>query len=143
MGTPAWQVRESQRQNLITRLMSVIYGVEDIAEDPHFLFEVIASLMVYLQEPRKEQALCGGVSEYVQFFVFEQLIEQIEKFARSDKEYLVCVARLAEIVLDAATSHMRAGLQSEEMHEPAKIFSADSAMTEVPLEEYLIDDPKR
>ncbi len=143
MGTPAFQVRESQRQALNAELMSTIYAEADQWDHKSdFLFRVTSCLIACLSKPKQYGMLwtnCGDSDEQTMHFVEIHVIQKIQKFARSDQECLACIARLAKDVLGTATSRIIGDAQSEEIHDPAKIFLVSNAMEEVPQEENSID----
>ncbi len=143
MGTPAWQVRESERKALNTQLMSVIYAKADQWDhNPTFLFAVASCLIACLSKPKKDGMLwtnCGDADDQTMYFVEIRVIQEIQKFARSRLECMACIVHLLEDVLKAATSRIIGDSQSEEIQDPKKIFSTESATQEVHFVDYSND----
>src|SRR3989338_11439024 len=102
MGTPAWQVRECERRQLIQSLVAAIYNQDDALEDSDFLFKLLLEIIDYLREPGLLIITTGG-GTIVEKFTHEYIIIPIKEFGRSEAETLFCLVRLTEEILKAAT----------------------------------------
>lgn len=129
----AWQVRGSQRQDLIEELIQASYREEAELDDKSFHLGLASVIAEYLQDRRNEIAKPDIRPDHFGFF-FGAVLATIENFARTEVEKDALVAQFMEKMMAAGLSPFQAALLEQEMHEPEKIFHAPSAMSEIPLE---------
>ncbi len=131
----AWQVRESERQQLIEELVRGVHDWADELCDPSFYLEVVSVMIGYLQDRQKGVSNPWVDRKRAPGSFFSSVLPSITKFARTEAEGDVLVATFLEKVLASGLSPFRSELQKQEMLTPEKIFNTPSAIAEMPIEE--------
>ncbi len=140
MTAPAWQVRESQRQDRLEMVMrKALDAWEELSGEGIRRESFFAQLIVILLEglfpydqPRREKHT----------FVYQlarRFCDNVVKvdlgvatFARSEEEARSLTATLIEkYLLNAALNGAHAGLQRQQSRDPMKIYHAESATDEI------------
>jgi hypothetical protein len=133
MGTPAWQKREYERQQLLESLMREAYDLEETV--PHKDHDSAGLLLVLASEIlRIKTHAARRCNRHTEAFVVGRVIPVLRDFARSKAEFSALFARFLEKhVLPAALNPIFSELQREELHEPKKIFLTERSTDEVEL----------
>ncbi len=129
----AWQVRESQRQELIEGFVRASYQRETEVGDKTFHLGLASVIVKYLKDRQKGIARPEVRLDHCGIFFGAALIA-FKNFARTEVEKDVLIVQFLEKVLVTGLNPFRTALTSQEIHEPEKIFHAPSAMSEIPLE---------
>lgn len=131
---PVWQLRESQRQNLIDQLIQEVFEWEEKDPDDLFSFRLALVLMDYLRMRRLEVGspqILGN--KFEQIFFRENILPPIKQFSRLDVECDILIVQLFEKVLVSVFSHFRSELRKVEVDNPQVIFGTPSGTTEVEI----------
>lgn len=134
--TPAWQVREYERQKLVKRLRDQLWDLIDQCGDPDNPDDVcldVATMIIYrlnANRPEQEPLVHPGARA----FVYTTALPQIREFARVEEEATALMSIFLEKILETPLGHLKANLLSAEIHRPQEVFHASSAMTEVAFE---------
>jgi len=125
----AWIVRDIERQELRQRLMREAWKAAE-ENGGRFLLRLAETIVAFLvHKSKRNMPVTSGQ------FLFEKVISEIERFARSPAENWALLAMFLEKdLLPSALNSYYAELQRQEIEEPEVIFHAPSAMSEVPLE---------
>ena len=129
----AWQVRGSQRHELIEDFVRASYQRETEVGDKTFHLGLASVIVKYLKDRQKGIARPEVKLGHCGIFFGAALIA-FKNFARTEAEKDALFAQFLEKVLAAGLNSFQAALTSQEIYEPEKIFHTPSAMSEIPIE---------
>ncbi len=129
----AWEVRASERQEIVSKIMRRVYGKSDeIAVSDsidHFVWDLGKALYTRMETDGRTTGVECRVG--IDSFLKTELIKPIVNFSRSEAECKVLLAELFEKIWHLASSPFYTKLRGEEVGNPKLIFQAPSATAEV------------
>ena len=139
---PAWQVRESARQNFLNHLEQKIIGKEDdFAKHNLFNLYWTLSYLFYSELRYSDQGLGyndfsreGWANERGASSLFSEVLEEINKFQHSKEEKHVILAALLEWAVSEITRPYHSALQTKNLDLLKTLYGVESSMDKVPLE---------
>ncbi|MBI4128721.1 MAG: hypothetical protein HY460_01605 [Parcubacteria group bacterium] len=132
----AWQVRESERQRLLERLMHKVLDEEERRGSPHAFCLELAQCI--LQKLRGGASFASMHTVDIELYVYyvNEVSVPLRMFARSPTETRALLATfLLRHLLPSALSPIYSDLGKEEHENPKKMFGAERATDEVRLTE--------
>ena len=140
---PAWQVRESARQKLLEKIKQKILGHEDgIGRTNLFrlLLHIIDKELAFGQVSINNQEFENVPPSHKErvLGLFFETSKSIKQFQRSEAEGDAILAKLFEWTSNEVARPHYSMLQTQEVHEPKRIYGVEHATDEVPLECYFI-----
>lgn len=139
---PAWQVRESARQQLLEKIKQNIVRREDnFAEHNIFNLYWTLSYLLYSQLQHSEKGLSyddlsksSWANERLASRLLSEVLKDVREFQRSEQEGNALLAKILEWVTGEIARPYYSALQFQEVHEPRKIYEVEHATDEVPFE---------
>ena len=124
MSNPAWQVRESERQELLNQLKTKTWDFDD-KHDNRAMWYIAEVCLAYLKDP----SIQSGQSLSHQFF-FGTVLKEISDFSRADEERDSMLADFMEWVVKSMATKFHSKLQEKELEDPQTIFRVPTATSE-------------
>lgn len=137
---PAWQVRESARQKFLERIQEKISEWENYLGSTNlyriFLFLLSEQLVLAGRQVSKDDLpdIPWETRRRASIIFDNDVITAAKDFQRSKEEGEALLAKLLEWTAGEITRPYHSALQTQEIHEPKRIFRANSATDKVPLE---------
>jgi hypothetical protein len=141
---PAWQVRESARQEFLKRIHQKIILEEDELGKDDLHWTLLRLIQRWLSFWRaKSRAGIRNDDDFPEISsdektrmlnLFHEIESEIHQFERTKEEGVVLFAELLEWLAKEIARPFCSALQAQEVLEPEKIFGVGGAMEEVPFE---------
>lgn len=139
---PAWQVRESARQNLLDGLkQKIIRKEDDFAEHNLFNLYWTLSYLIFSELQYSEKGIgygdlsrSGWANERSASRLFAEVLEEINKFQRSREEKHALLAELLEWTASEIAQPYYSALGTQEVDEPKLIYGVEDRTEEVPFD---------
>ena len=142
--TEAWAKRGFERQELLEKLMQMVYNVEgrttssdeSMGEEERIEFELdlIQVLAAYLKQKVYPQDRPDDIDRFAASFFFrDEILSQVKEFSRAEEENEWLLLLLMGKLKESVDSYLHGKLAKLEYSDPQRIFQAPNAMTEVPL----------
>ncbi len=136
MGTPAWQVREMERQQLLEDITQKAWEFAEskmrLTDDRRLLASLVYWILIGLDLQNSHEPFIA-INPHVEKYLTEVFLK-VESFSRTEAEKKALLARLVEKhLVPAIMSQFYGDLQREEVSEPWKIFGTLYATDEIDL----------
>lgn len=139
---PAWQVRESARQELLKGVQrKIVRREDDFAEHNLFNLYWTLSYLLYSQLRRSDKGVgyndlsrSGWANERLASCLFSEVLKEVEEFQRSKEEGRALLGELLEWAVNEIVQPHYSALGTQEVDEPKIIYGIEDRTEEIPFE---------
>lgn len=128
--TEAHVKRDVERQDFLDQLKRQIYEEEEETHDRMQMQAPFAIAIVAHLASRGRTKLPFAIDSPAATFFEGAILPQINEFARTPEEEGALVAELLQWEANSIANSFRSALQTQEIHEPGRLFEGRQAMDE-------------